>query len=189
MVDRDTVGRWAAAMPEGLLVLDEAFIDFVEGPWCSLGMAPNVATLRSFTKMFTIPGLRAGYLVAAPSVIEAVAAQQPTWSVGGPALAAAEACLDEDAFVVESRARLTAGRRALVAGLRSLGLTVLEGAANFVLARSGAAQLTTSRLLERGFAVRDCTSFGLPEHIRIAVRTPDENAALLDAMAQVIRGG
>lgn len=187
MLERDSVRRWAAAMPQGLVVLDEAFIDFVEDPWCSVGMAPNVATLRSFTKMFTIPGLRAGYLVASTAVVEAVAAQQPTWSVGAPALAAAEACLDEDAFVTESRARLTAERRRFVEGLRALGVPLIEGAANFVLVSVGDAAGATARLIERGFAVRDCTSFGLPEHVRIAVRTPDENAALLDAMAQVLR--
>ena len=74
----------------------------------------------------------------------------------------------------------------LVEALTRLGFDVQVGAANFVLVRTGNATATRLALLARGVAVRDCTSFGLPEHIRIAVRTPPENARLVDALAATL---
>jgi histidinol-phosphate aminotransferase len=187
--DRDAVRSVAAAMGDGVLVLDEAFVDFVESPWRSFRLAPNVVAVRSLTKTFTIPGVRAGYLVGPRTVVETVASLQPAWSVGAAAQAALGACLGEAGFVEASRKRLAEDRAALVARLRALGLPVHEGAANFVLVEVGDARRTAAALLRLGVAVRDCTSFGLPGHVRLAVRTPREHEALLEALRKVLHAG
>jgi histidinol-phosphate aminotransferase len=187
--DRDAVRSVAAAMGDGVLVLDEAFVDFVDSPWRSLRLAPNVVVVRSLTKMFTIPGVRAGYLVGPRRVVETVAALQPAWSVGAAAQAALDACLAETGFAEASRRRLAEDRASLAASLRALGLPVQEGAANFVLVAVGDARKAAAALLRLGVAVRDCTSFGLPGHVRLAVRTPRENDILIGALRKVVHAG
>ncbi len=183
---REDARRLAAAMPDGVLVLDEAFVDFVAQPWRSPRLAPNVVTVRSFTKMFTIPGLRAGYLIASRAIVERVRRQQPTWSVGAPAVAAALACLGEDPFAAASARSLRSDRAALASALTAAGLPVVEGEANFIMVRVGDAGLVSARLLKLGIAVRDCASFGLPAYSRVAVRRTEENARLVEALREVV---
>jgi histidinol-phosphate aminotransferase len=183
---RDEVRRIAAALTDGVLVLDEAYVSFVEEPWRSNRLAPNVAVVRSFTKDFAIPGLRLGYMVAPRRIVEAAAAQQPSWSVGAPAQAAGLACLDEQSWLDDTAARTREAKRGLVEMLTSARLDVHAGAANFVLVRVGEASKVRRALLERGLVVRDCASFGLPEHVRIGVRQPHENRRLVDALVEVL---
>ena len=183
---REDVRRIAAALTDGVLVLDEAYVSFVAEPWRSNRLAPNVAVVRSFTKDFAIPGLRLGYMVAPRRIVEATAAQQPSWSVGAPGQAAGLACLDERSWLVDTVRRTQEAKTGLVEILTDVRLDVHAGAANFVLVRVGEASKVRRALLERGLVVRDCTSFGLPEHIRIGVRQPDENRRLVDALIEVL---
>lgn len=185
--ERAAVRKLAAALGTGVLALDEAYVSFVENPWRSLRLAPNVAVLRSLTKQFSVPGLRIGYLVAPRSVVEQVVRQQPSWSVSAPAQKAALACLAEDAFLAESLARLCAAKRGLVALLEGAGFKVHAGAANFVLVRVGDGASVRSRLLERGIAVRDCASFGLPEFIRVAVRRLPDCRLFVKVLEEIVR--
>ena len=150
---RDDVRRIAAALTDGVLVLDEAYVSFVEEPWRSNRLAPNVAVVRSFTKDFAIPGLRLGYMVAPRRIVEAAAAQQPSWSVGAPAQAAGLACLDEQSWLDDTTARTREAKRGLVGMLADARLDVHAGAANFVLVRVGEASKVRRALLERGLVV------------------------------------
>jgi len=186
-LSRSEVGRLAAALSPGILVLDEAYRSFVEAPWWSLRLAPNVAIVRSLTKEYALPGLRLGYLVAARHIVERAGGQQPSWSVSAPAQDAAIACLGEDGWLEESLALVRAAKDDLVGLLRGAGFKVQAGAANFILVRVGDAARTRRQLLERGIAVRDCTSFGLPQYIRVGVRTPPECQLLVGAMAEARR--
>jgi histidinol-phosphate/aromatic aminotransferase/cobyric acid decarboxylase-like protein len=136
------------------------------------------------TKAFTLPGLRIGYMVAPRAVTEAVAALQPSWSVSAPAQEAAIACLEEDVFLAESTARLRCVKHELAQMLCAAGFQVHAGEANFVLIDVGDAAKMRRRLLERGIAVRDCTSFGLPRHIRAGVRTLPECRNLVAALEE-----
>ncbi|HVW33710.1 MAG TPA: aminotransferase class I/II-fold pyridoxal phosphate-dependent enzyme [Acidimicrobiia bacterium] len=162
-------GRLAAA-GETAAVWDEAFYPLATGRWSRGDVAAGRAgvVIGSLTKVFACPGLRVGYVHADPAVIARLADRQPRWSLNGLAAAVVPELLagaDLGAW-----AEAVARRRAALAG----ALPGVEPAdANFVLVAvpEGAAQCR-SRLARHGVLVRDCTSFGLPSHVRVAV--PDE---------------
>jgi histidinol-phosphate aminotransferase len=168
----------ALARPGRVLVVDEAFMDFVPGETESLtGCAdvPGLVVVRSLTKMWGLAGLRVGYLLAEPRLVERLREHQPLWSVSAPALAAAEACASplarEAAAVVAVRS--AADREAFAAALSSVpGVSVSAGAAaNFVLVRVPAGAVVRNTLRDKGFAVRRGDTFpGLgPDWLRLTV--------------------
>ena len=174
----------ALARPGRVLVVDEAFMDSVPGEQHSLASAriPGVVVVRSLTKLWSIPGVRAGYVMAEPSIITELRAQQSPWSVSTTAAAAMVACAGAEA-VAETAARatrLTQHRAVLVDGLTELGIEVVADAAGpFVLARVGDG--VHVRLRSAGYAVRRADTFpGLDATwVRIAVRRPDTTRKLL----------
>jgi cobyrinic acid a,c-diamide synthase len=173
--------------PGRIVVVDEAFMDAVPGERHSLSgtRAPGLIVVRSLTKLWSIPGIRAGYILAEPDVIAELRALQTPWSVSTPALAAMVACASEDARA-EAAARATTlerHRTTLATGLTELGIEVIgDPAAPFVLARVEPG--THGRLREAGYAVRRCDTFpGLDDTwIRIAVRSPEVTSKLLNEL-------
>ncbi|HYP46974.1 MAG TPA: aminotransferase class I/II-fold pyridoxal phosphate-dependent enzyme, partial [Propionibacteriaceae bacterium] len=176
--------------------VDEAFMDAVPGEPESLlaGRYEGLVVLRSLTKTWGLAGLRAGYAVGDPAVIESMRRQQPPWSVSTPALAAIELCLGAQALALAGEAAVEIGERraVLVEALAELGLPVVGSpTAPFVLvdtspwARPGrSADWVRAELRRAGFAVRRGETFpGLgPSWIRIAVRDYDTTEALAKAL-------
>ncbi|WBQ05263.1 Rv2231c family pyridoxal phosphate-dependent protein CobC [Kribbella sp. CA-293567] len=166
------------ARPDRILVVDEAFMDAVPGePESLLGASiPGLVVVRSLTKTWGLAGLRVGYLVAAPGLIEQLASVQPHWPVSTPALAAAIACSNERALGEAGQAAVELDRQRahLLAGLTGTAGVSTYGVARgpFVLVRVEGAAVLRERLRERGFAVRRGDTFpGLgPDWLRIAVR-------------------
>ncbi|NTU85452.1 MAG: histidinol-phosphate aminotransferase family protein [Chloroflexales bacterium] len=174
----------------GLLVLDQAYAGFARGHGPhddapDQGRAHGLLRLHSLTKSYALAGLRLGYLLGEPALIERVAAYQPAWSVSSAAQAAGLAALADESFLRETLPRLWAASDALLAGLRALGLTVRRDALPFLLVRTGDAAATRAALLAHGCVVRDCSSFGLPAWVRVAPRRPEENARLLEAWREL----
>jgi threonine-phosphate decarboxylase len=168
----------------GILFLDEAFIELAN-PAESLARErdPALFLIRSLTKAFAVPGLRFGYGFGDPDLIARMEVQRPPWSVNAFAEAYAIEALRHLEAVGESRRRIAVERAWLEGKIRGLGLAPLPSSANFllILLREPAAALA-ARLLERGILVRDCASFGLPDSMRIAVRTREENEQLIGAL-------
>jgi cobyrinic acid a,c-diamide synthase len=174
------------------LVVDEAFMDAVPGEAQSLTGArlPGVVVVRSLTKTWAIPGLRAGYVVGDAVVISRLEELQPPWSVSTPAAAAMVVCSSPDAVLEAARRarEIAPARRPLVSGLRDLGLSVVgDPVTPFVLVR--APQGLRARLRTAGYAVRRGDTFpGLgPDWVRIAVRDTATTRALLDAVSRCLR--
>jgi len=173
--------------PGRLVVVDEAFMDAVPGEPATV--VPHVdeglVVLRSLTKHWSVPGVRAGYLLGGPDVVAALRLEQTPWSVSTQALAALVACCSEEARVdAADRARALTGWRAhLTASLEAVGVESVPGAAPFVLARLGAGR--RDRLRAAGVAVRRCDTFpGLDDTwVRIAARPPEVTAVLVAALA------
>jgi len=174
------------ARPDRILVVDEAFMDAVPGePESLVGASiPGLVVIRSLTKTWGLAGLRVGYVVAAPGLIEQLASVQAQWPVSTPALAAAIACSNERALVEAAQAAedLTRQRAHLLAGLAS-GRVGTYGVARgpFVLVQVAGAAALREQLRERGFAVRRGDTFpGLgPDWLRIAVRPESVTDAFL----------
>jgi cobyrinic acid a,c-diamide synthase len=171
--------------PARLVVVDEAFLD--DGRESLAGeRVPGLLVVRSLTKLWAIPGVRAGYLLGPPDEIAALRRAQTPWSVSAPALAAIVACCappaDEEAL--RRVDLIDRDRRHLLAGLDELGIPHVAGSsAPFVLAEPGPG--VHAALRDCGFAVRRADTFpGLgPGWVRIAVRRPDLSDRLLAALA------
>ncbi len=188
---------WEGA-PDALWVVDEAYAEFTEDPWSAAqwvmsttngrrARGPGWVVLRSMTKDFALGGLRLGYLLAAPSIIERLQAVQPPWSVNGVAQLAGLVALDEMNWREETATRLRKDVRALQEGLRACGYAPQATTVSYFLVPVGDAKSMRDQLVAARMFVRDCTSFGLPDHIRIAARLPHENASLIEAMARFAR--
>lgn len=179
----------ALLAPGRVVVVDEAFMDTVAGERESLAgeSTPGLVVLRSLTKLWSIPGIRAGYVVGDAKVVADLRAQQPPWSVSTPAIAALTACSSAQALTEAAArtAQIDQDRRVLVEGLAELGVAVLGTPATpFVLARVGPGSHTALR--EAGHALRRADTFpGLDDGwARIAVRRPEQTNALLTAMRE-----
>jgi histidinol-phosphate/aromatic aminotransferase/cobyric acid decarboxylase-like protein len=162
-------GRLAAGT-DGAAVWDEAFYPLATGVWTRGDVAAGRAAVAigSLTKVFACPGLRVGYVHADPAVIARLAERQPRWALNGLAAALVPELLDR--ADLPAWAAATARRRA---ALEAALPGVEPSDANFVLVRvEEGAPRARAGLAGHGVLVRDCTSFGLPGHIRVAV--PDE---------------
>jgi threonine-phosphate decarboxylase len=182
----------------GYLLLDEAFIDFVEESSFKdqLARFPRLLLLRSFTKFFGIPGIRLGYLLGAPELLGRLAQVQEPWSVSTLAQAAGRACLADAAYAAESRAAVQREREHLFRGLAGLpGLKPFPSAVNYLLVKltrpgATAAELR-QQLLPHHLVIRDASNFrGLDARFfRIAVRGREDNDRLLKALALCLGQG
>ncbi len=177
----------AAAAGGALLVIDEAYLSFVNDSWDSMGLPAldNVVLLRSMTKDYALTGLRLGYAIASEDVIDSLEALQPDWSVNGLAQAAGLAALADTDYLPRARQAVDQAKSLLSDRLDRLSLTVHPSAANFLLVNVGDASVWHDKLMRLGLFVRDCTSFGLPEHIRIGIRSMADCQRLIEAMETV----
>lgn len=174
----------ALMRPGRVLVVDEAFMDAVPGEPESLIGEPGVVVLRSLTKHWSIPGIRAGYVLADPEIIEALARVQTPWSVSAPAIAAMSAIASQSSR--ERAEELTAWRQHLTTELARRGIRAADSVAPFVLAQLGKG--VHARLRRQGIAARRCDTFpGLDDSwVRLAVRPPESTATLLAALDTVL---
>ena len=169
--------------PGRVVVVDEAFMDSVPGEQHSLAGTPlpGLLVVRSLTKLWSIPGIRAGYVLGDRQLVDDLRAQQSPWSVSTQAIAAMTATASDQALAeAAGRAtRIAQHRAVLTDGLTELGITFVAPTAPFVLAKVGRG--THQRLRDIGYAVRRADTFpGLDDGwIRIAVRRPDTTRKLL----------
>lgn len=184
LFDRRQIGVLTEAVrgARGLLVVDEAYMDFAWPRDEHVLPATGRLIVRSLTKLHAIPGLRLGFALGQPAEVSALSALQPPWAVSAPAAAAGLQALTEAGFARESRELVAQGRGELAVALRAAGFAVAASHANFLLVEVGFAAPFRARLLDHGFAVRDCTSFGLPGHIRVAIPRRELVAPLAAAM-------
>lgn len=173
-----------------VVVVDEAFMDAVPGEPATLAGAdlPGLLVLRSLTKTWALPGLRAGYALGSPDLLARLAAHRPHWPVGTLVLAAVEACASPLAVAEAdaAAAELTRHRAHLAGVLAGLpGVVVHEPAAGpFLLLRVRDGERVREGLRRRGIAVRRGDTFpGLSaDHLRVAVRDPARTALLAAAL-------
>jgi threonine-phosphate decarboxylase len=185
LLDRGAVLEVAARVVEAgaVLVVDEAFADFVPEISVTDMVDRGLWVARSFTKFFAIPGLRLGCLVCDDA--GRVQTLQPSWPVNSVAAAAGIAAAEDKAFAEASRVEVARLREDLFGALDALpGLQPFPGAANFLLVRGPHG--FPERLARRAVLVRGCGPFyGLgPEFFRVAVRNAEENGRLVAAIRE-----
>jgi histidinol-phosphate/aromatic aminotransferase/cobyric acid decarboxylase-like protein len=173
-------GRLAGA-GERAEVWDEAFYPLATGQWTRGDIGRGAVVVGSLTKVFACPGLRLGYVLAADvELIRRVRRRQPEWSVNGLAAAVLPELLEECDLAAWSAA-IARARRELAQVLAAHGFDPLPSDSPWVLVRAPGLR---PRLARSGVLVRDCSSFGLPDHVRIAVPSPSGLARLDEALSQ-----
>ncbi len=167
-------------------MVDEAYSAFTDEEWSASQwvMEGGLIVLHSMTKDFSLGGLRLGYLLASPLIVEGLQKVQPPWNVNGLAQVAGEVALTELAWRRQTLSTLRHDLWKMQQELCAYGYAPRPTSTNYFLLPVGNATATRAALLAQRLLVRDCTSFGLPEYIRIAVQRPAENRLLLDALCQ-----
>jgi len=173
----------------GLLVIDEAYADFADSDATALpGLHENVMILRTLSKGYSLAGLRVGYAVARPELLEELMKVKGIYNVGAvPCLAAAAAMRDQD-YKRQCVAQVVASRRKLAAKLEHLGFRVWPSESNFLLVRppGGRAKEIYEALKARGILIRYFRQPPLDDKLRISIGTGEQNAALVEAIRETL---
>ncbi|MDN4525764.1 threonine-phosphate decarboxylase CobD [Fictibacillus fluitans] len=174
------------------LVVDEAFVHFMENPVTAVPLLAhnsNLIILRSLTKMFHLPGLRLGYALSSAELIRKLRKYQPPWSVNGPAQKIGMLCLKQENIYAADIAEKTANERnRLFPALRRLGFEPSPSLVNFYCLREKGEEKDHLHLIKylllKGIIVRHTFNFNGLEgrYIRLAIRTPEENDVLHGAL-------
>ena len=171
----------------GIVVLDEAYIDFAdhEGFLPRLSEFPNLVVLQTLSKAWGMAGIRIGFAFAGPEIVAAMERIKYPYSVNVITERLVLRELEREAIRREQIATLIDQRRKLVAALEQIPLIrrVFPSDANFVLVRVDEPRKIYNHLIERGIIVRDRSRIaGCEGCLRLTVGTPEENAALIDAL-------
>ena len=175
-----------------LVVLDEAYHDFVDDPAYPDGVGlipryPRLILLRTFSKIAGLAGLRVGYAIATPETIDRLNRVRAPFNVNRLGQVAALTALDDHAHRERTRRVILEERAFVTAELAKRGYTFPPTQANFVLLRVGEAATARTELLQAGIVVRDGASLGFPGHLRIAFGLRPTNEKLVAVLDQLRR--
>jgi len=182
--------RFAASLPDDVvLLIDEAYVDFARRAdfpdalgW--VARRPGTVTVRTFSKIAGLAGLRVGYAVADRELAGYLERARHPFNVNLLAEAAAVAAIDDHEHLDRTVRQNTEGLGYLRRELGALGIETWPSEANFVLAKPGPG--TYERLLREGVIVRPLVGFGMPDHVRISVGRPEENERLVKALRRLV---
>ncbi len=187
-----TLEAFLARVPEQVLVvLDEAYTEYLEPAqrydaiaW--LARFPNLLVSRTFSKAYGLAGLRVGYGLGTPAVIDLLNRVRQPFNVSSVAMAAAAAALFDDDFLARTFEMNCAGMAQLTEGFARHGLEWIPSAGNFVTVKVGDAAAVNQSLLRQGVIVRPIAGYGLPEWLRISIGLESENARFLEAISKAV---
>ena len=198
-------GTWLAAaelkpflaeVPDHVIVvIDEAYAEYVTGstypdyPDCTQWLAdyPNLLVTRTFSKIFGLAGLRAGYGVSSPELANYLNRVRQPFNVNSLALAAADAALDDDSHIELSRKMNQTGMAYLMDACQSRGLSYIPSAGNFLaIDFSRPAQDLFAAMMQQGVIVRPIANYGMPNFLRVTIGSEDENQRFIEVMDSVL---
>lgn len=170
-----------------LVVLDEAYTEYLapDQRYDAIGWIqrfPNLLVSRTFSKAYGLAGLRVGYGLGNPAVIDLLNRVRQPFNVCSVGLAAATAALFDDDFLQRSYEANAAGMRQLTEGFQRLGLDWIPSAGNFVTFKVGDGAAVNAALLQRGVIVRPIGGYGMPEWLRVSIGLEGENARFLEVL-------
>lgn len=186
------IERLVAGKPDAVVVIDEAYIDFGGESAVQLTRRyPNLLVIHTLSKSRSLAGLRAGFAIGHPVLIEALERVKNSFNsypLDRLAIVGAAAAMDDVEWFEHTRSRVIANREALVTRMQALGFEVLPSAANFIFARhpqrDGLA--LAQALRARGIIVRHFKLPRIDQHLRISVGTEEECLLLTDALAEIL---
>lgn len=198
LVTKEEILEFARDYTERIIVVDEAFMDFIEEEEKfsiikEVVATKNIIAVRSLTKFYGFPGLRLGYLVACESIINSLLRFKEPWTVNAFAQVAGYAAINDKEFALNSKRFMSCEKIFLYEGISKIKeLYPLYPTVNFILVRIGNVDIKSSEiydlLIKDRIAIRDCSNFvGLNDRFfRVAIRTRDENRKLLSALKLVM---
>lgn len=185
-------GFLEAVPAQVIVVVDEAYFEYVhqaDHPDASrwLGDFPNLVVTRTFSKAYGLAALRVGYGLSHPDLADLLNRVRQPFNVDSFAQAAALAALDDRDYLRRSVELNDRGMEQLVAGVERLGLGYIPSAGNFLAIDLGReATAVDQALLRRGVVTRPIANYGLPNHLRVSIGLPEENARFLAALEEVL---
>lgn len=173
-----------------LVVLDEAYFDYVEQPDYTRSMeiarsGKNLLVLRTFSKVHGLAGLRIGYGVGPAELLESMNKLRTPFNTSGVAQAAALAALDDREHIERSLRANREGRAYLAEKLKEMGVSFVPSVTNFLFVEVGDGESVARELLKRGVIVRAMGWMGLPRAVRVTVGTRQENEKFVEAFARL----
>jgi histidinol-phosphate aminotransferase len=183
-----------AAGPDTLVVLDEAYGEFLAQPGCESALSllrkyQNLLVTRTFSKLHGLAALRVGALVTDPGIVAVMERVRESFNVNSPGLVAAAAALKDEAHIATVLHETAGNREALAIELRDRGWFVHPSQTNFLLVDFGTPETAAAvdrGLLARDIVVRPMRGYGLPQCLRITVGKVEQNARLLMALDTVV---
>ena len=178
--------------PDVLVIVDEAYFEYVEEADYPNSLDyharhPAILTLRTFSKLYGLAGLRIGYGIGAKDVIALMQRVRQPFNVNAPAQWAALAALDDTEHVQRSLGVNQQGVKYLQTEFARLGLSYVPSQANFILVRVGNGHEVFQRLLQQGVIVRPMVGYKFPEHVRVTVGSMAQNQKLIGALERLIQ--
>ncbi len=191
VASQEEIISFVKAVPERVLVvMDEAYIEFMEEPADLLPLVregrPNLLIMRTFSKIFGLAGLRIGYGMASPELITGLESIRQPFNINSIAQAGALAALEDTEHMRKTRTNNAQGMRQISDGLGKLGLEFIPSAGNFILARVGDGKRVFDEMQKVGVIVRPMGGYDLPDWVRISIGTAKENERCLAALKKVI---
>jgi histidinol-phosphate aminotransferase len=192
-LSREPLRAFLASLPEQVVaVVDEAYVEYVDEPdypdasqW--LDDLPNLIVTRTFSKAYGLAALRVGYALSSPEIADLLNRVRQPFNVNSMALAAARAALEDPEHVRRGVELNRAGMAQVMDGLRNLGLGFIPSVGNFLAIDLGRpAGPIDQALLREGVITRPIAGYGMPNHLRVTIGLPDENARFLAALAKVL---
>ena len=170
-----------------IVVIDQAYLSFVEKPWESISLLKNYNTIlvRSMSKDYAQTATRLGYALSSANIVSKLRSIQPDWSVNSLAQKVGIYVLNDQDYIEKVRQTVFSAKNFLKKELTGLGLETVSSDANFILIKVDNASKWRSLLLKKGIVVRDCSSFGLTNYIRVGIRIMDDCKILVKAIKEL----
>jgi histidinol-phosphate aminotransferase len=193
MLSPAAIDAFIEALPEHVVaIFDEAYFEVMPEE-----MKPdvlkhiragksNIIVLRTFSKAYGLAGLRIGYAVAHPDLINLLNKVRQPFNVNAMAQAAAIAALDDDLHITATRELVAQGLAFFMQELPAMGIEVVPSGANFILIKTGRGRDVFTALQKRKVIVRPMDGYGLPDFVRITIGTPAQNQFTLDALKEAL---
>ncbi len=182
----------SAVPSDVIVVLDEAYFEYVAAADYPNGLDiidryENLVVTRTFSKAYGLAGLRLGYAVSNPEIADMMNRVRQPFNVNSISMTAAMVALDDEEHVRESVALNTEGMNSLIAACEEMGLGYIPSVANFLTIDFGRPAMSVyEALLKRGIIVRPIGIYGLPNHLRVTIGLPEENAVFIAGLREVL---
>jgi histidinol-phosphate aminotransferase len=192
LVSGEEFMEFMRSVPESVIVcMDEAYYEFVTASdfpdtLSYVKEGAPILVLRTFSKIYGLAGLRVGYGVANPGIMDYMNRVRQPFNVNSLAQVAAMAALEDNAHLEKTRLNNSEGLKFLLGELRAMGFECVDTQANFFLVKVGDGKGVYDALLRKGVIVRPMASYSLPEYIRITVGLPEENRRFLESFKAVV---